>query len=110
MTDVTAVAQTAVEQAAIACTLERYRLANGQFPDTLDALVPRFISELPHDVLTGEPYKYRRTADGQFVLDSAGWSEKDHGGAPGNEDFFGKIVKTLLEAKESDWVWQYPSR
>ena len=104
-----AVAQTATDQAAIACALERYRLANGQFPNTLDALAPRFISQLPHDVITGEPYKYRRTADGQFVLYSAGGSEKDHSSGSGNEDFFGKIVKTLVEGKEGDWVWQYPS-
>jgi hypothetical protein len=104
-----AVAQTATEQAVVACALERYRLANGQFPDTLDALVPRFIPELPHDVIVGEPYKYRRTADGQFVLYSAGGSEKDHSSGSGNEDFLGKYIKTLLEGKEGDWVWQYPS-
>ncbi|HXI84328.1 MAG TPA: hypothetical protein VNL17_09600 [Verrucomicrobiae bacterium] len=105
-----AVAQAATDQAAIACALERYRLANGQFPDTLDALVPRFISELPHDVITGELYQYHRTADGQFVLYSAGGSEKDHSSGSGNEDFLGKIVKTLVEGKEGDWVWQYPSQ
>jgi hypothetical protein len=92
-------AQTAADQAALACALERYRLANGQFPEKLDALVPRFISQLPHDVITGEPYKYRRTDDGQFVLYSVGWNEKDDGGVPGKE---------LFDAKEGDWVWQYP--
>jgi hypothetical protein len=94
-----AVGQTLTDQAAIGCALERYRLANGQFPDTLDALVPHFISSLPHDVITGEPYKYRLTADGQFVLYSVGWNEKDDGGVPG---------KTLFDENEGDWVWQYP--
>jgi hypothetical protein len=94
-----AIAQTTADQAALACALERYRLANGRFPDTLDALVPQFISQLPHDVITGEPYKYRRTADRQFVLYSVGWNEKDDGGVPG---------KTLFDEKEGDWVWQYP--
>jgi hypothetical protein len=84
------------DQAALACALERYRLANRQFPDTLDALVPRFISQLPHDVINGEPYKYRRTDDGQFILYSIGWNEKDDGGVPG---------KTLFDEKEGDWVW-----
>ena len=96
-----AAAQTASDQAAIACALERYRLANGQFPDTLDALVPRFISQLPHDVITGEPYKYRLTKDGQFILYSVGWNEKDDGGIPG---------KTLFDEQEGDWVWQYPPK
>ena len=38
-----AMAQTAADQAAIACALERFRLAKGQFPDKLEALVPQFI-------------------------------------------------------------------
>ena len=96
-----AAAQTVVNQAAIACALERYRLANGQFPEKLDALAPQFISPLPNDVLTGEPYKYRRTDDGQLVLYSVGWDEKDDGGVPG---------KTLFDEKQGDWVWEYPAK
>jgi hypothetical protein len=94
-----ATAQTAADEAMLACALERYRLANGQFPGTLEALVPRFISQLPNDVISGEPYKYHRTNDGQFVLYSVGWNETDDGGVPG---------KTLFDEKEGDWVWQYP--
>jgi hypothetical protein len=94
-----AAAQTAVDEAAIACALERYRLANGQFPENLDRLVPKFISQLPNDVISGEPYKYHRTADGQFALYSFGWNETDDGGVPG---------KTLFDEKDGDWVWQYP--
>ena len=97
----TATAQTAADQAALACALERYRLANGRFPDTLGALVPRFIPRLPHDVINGEPYRYRRTEAGQFILYSVGWNEKDDGGVPG---------KTLFDEKEGDWVWQYPAQ
>ncbi|MGD0650806.1 MAG: hypothetical protein ABSA97_06665 [Verrucomicrobiia bacterium] len=96
-----ATAQVTADQAAIACALERFRLANGQFPEALDALVPRFITKLPNDVIGGEPYKYRRTADGQFVLYSVGWNEKDDGGMPG---------KTLFDETQGDWVWQYPPR
>ena len=94
-----AAAQTAVDEAAIACALERYRLANEQYPDTLAVLVPRSISQLPDDVISGEPYKYHRTADGQFALYSVGWNETDDGGVPG---------KTLFDEKDGDWVWQYP--
>ena len=96
-----AAAQTVVDQAALACALERYRLANGQFPEKLDALVPRFISQSSNDVITGESYKYRRTDDGQFILYSVGWNEKDDGGVPG---------KALFDEKKGDWVWQYPAR
>jgi hypothetical protein len=93
--------QTAANQAAIACALERYRLANGNFPDTLDALAPKFIAQLPKDVINNQPMKYRRTSDGQFVLYSVGWNEKDDGGTPG---------KTLFDEKNGDWVWEYPEK
>ena len=95
-----AAAQTAVDEAEIACALERCRLANGQFPETLGVLVPVFISQLPNDVLSGEPYKYHLRPDGQFVLYSVGWNGRDNGGVPG---------KTLFDEKQGDWVWQYPA-
>jgi hypothetical protein len=94
-------AQTAADQAARACALERFRLAKGQFPENLEALVPQFISRFPNDLITGEPYKYRRTDDGQFVLYSLGWNEKDDGGVTG---------KTLYDDKQGDWVWHYPPK
>ena len=97
----TAIAQTNADQAALACALERYRLASGQFPETLEALAPRFLSPLPHDLLTGQPYRYRRAEDGQFVLSSVGWNEADDAGTPG---------KTLFDEKEGDWVWRYPAK
>ncbi len=96
-----AAAQTTVNQAAIACALERYRLANNHFPEKLDALAPQFIGPLPNDALTSEPYKYRLTEDGRFVLYSVGWDEKDDGGVPG---------KTLFDDKQGDWVWEYPAK
>jgi hypothetical protein len=96
-----AAAQTVVNQAAIACALERYRLANGHFPERLDALGPLLISTMPNDVLTSEPYKYHRTDEGRFVLYSVGWDEKDDGGVLG---------KTLFDEKQGDWVWEYPAK
>jgi len=96
-----AAVQTAANQAVLGCALERYRLANGQFPETLAALTPRFISHAPNDVITGQPYKYRRTDDGQFILYSVGWNEKDDGGVPG---------KSLFDQTQGDWVWSYPAK
>jgi len=85
--------QTLANEAFLACGLERYRLAHGQYPDTLEALLPQFADKLPHDLIGGQPLKYHRTADGHYVLYSIGWNEKDDGGVPG---------KT---AAEGDWVW-----
>jgi hypothetical protein len=93
-----AVAQTAADEAALGCALERYRLGHGQTPETLEALVPQLITPLPHDVITGEAFKYRRTADGHFVLYSLGWNGQDDGGLPGNVPF---------DEKRGDWVWSY---
>ena len=93
-----------VDLARVACALERYRLANGQFPETLAALAPKFIEQLPHDLINGQPLKYRRTDDGQFVLYSVGWNESDDGGTvglnkSGNPDWH-----------TGDWVWRYPAK
>jgi hypothetical protein len=95
--------QTRVNEAIVACALERYRLAQGQFPESMEALSPRFLQKIPHDIITGAPLIYRRTADGQFILYSVGWNEKDDGG---------KVVMTKAnqpspDLTEGDWVWQY---
>jgi hypothetical protein len=92
-----ATGQTAADEAALGCALERYRLANGQFPEKLEALTPQFIARLPDDVFTGEPYKYHRAGESAFTLYSVGWNEKDDGGVPG---------KTLFDEKDGDWVWE----
>jgi hypothetical protein len=96
-----AMAQTAANQAALGCALERYRIKKGQSPSTLQDLVPQFISRTPNDVITGEPYRYRRTDDDNFILYSVGWNEKDDGGVPG---------KTLFDQSRGDWVWSYPAK
>jgi hypothetical protein len=97
-------AQTSVDLARVACALERYRLANGQFPETLDALAPRFIEKLPHDIINGQPLRYRRTDDGQFVLYSVGWNETDDGGNV-------ELTKSgSLDWQKGDWVWRYPPK
>ncbi|HEY2081203.1 MAG TPA: hypothetical protein VGI88_00340, partial [Verrucomicrobiae bacterium] len=96
-----ALAQATADEAFIACGLERYRLAHGQFPETLEALSPDFISKLPHDVITGTAYKYRRTDGGKFVLYSVGWNETDDGGEAA-------MKRGAPEVNNGDWVWQYP--
>ncbi len=86
--------QTLVNQARLACALERYRLAQGHYPESLDALTPRFIEKPPHDLIGGQPLKYRRTNGGGYLLYSVGWDEKDSGGVPGKS------------REEGDWVWE----
>jgi hypothetical protein len=100
-TQTTAHNQAMADEAQIACALERYRLANGVYPETLDALIPQFIEKLPHDIIGGQPLHYRREADGRFVLYSVGWNETDDGGQalPPNKNGSSDYTK-------GDWVWK----
>lgn len=91
--------QTMANQAFMVCALERYRLAHGKYPETLDALVPQFMEKVPHDVISGQPLIYRRIDDGKFLLYSIGWNEKDDDGTPAN-------IST--DHKQGDWVWPIP--
>lgn len=98
-----AVIQADVDLARVSCALERYRLAHGEYPETLDALTPRFIGKLPHDLINGQPLHYRRMEDGQFILYSVGWNETDDGG---------QVVLTKsgsVDREKGDWVWRYPT-
>jgi len=67
--------QTWVDQARIACALERCRLANGKYPDTLAALVPQFLDKIPRDIINGKPMSFARTDEQNFKLYSIGWNE-----------------------------------
>jgi hypothetical protein len=67
----------------------------------LEALVPKFLAKLPHDIITGEPLKYRR-ADSSFVLYSIGWNEIDDGGMTPPSVSTGN-----LGVIQGDWVWQF---
>jgi len=86
--------QMIVNEAQIACALERYHFAHSEYPDTLDMLMLQFIEKIPHDIIGGEPLNYRPTEGGKYLLYSVGWNEKDDGG---------------LEVKDialGDWVWK----
>lgn len=101
LTSKAAMCQTACDQANIACGLERFRLANARFPESLEKLAPRFCPSLPNDPITGKPYLYHQTSDGRFVLYSVGWNMADDGGAPGQR---------LFDQDQADWVWEYPEQ
>ena len=95
-----AIIQAEVDLARVACALERFRLAQGNYPATLAALEPQFITQVPHDILNGQPLHYRRTNDGKFVLYAVGWNEKDDGG---------QVVLTKsgrVDREKGDWVWK----
>jgi hypothetical protein len=98
-----AVIQAQVDLARTGCALERYRLAHGSYPNSLNPLAPQFTAQVPHDLINGQPLHYRLTSDG-YVLYSVGWNEKDDGGV---------VVLTkggAVNPEQGDWVWQMPGK
>jgi hypothetical protein len=94
--------QTLVDEAFVACALERYRAAKGNYPEKLDALVPEFAVKLPHDLFDGQPLRYQRTRNGEYLLYSIGWNAEDDGGlmGPDNRAFYN------WNMERGDWVWR----
>jgi hypothetical protein len=93
-----AMGQVLADEAALACALERYRLANGKLPETLEALAPKFIKTIPNDILSGSPLKYERVGDSEFVLSSVGWAARSEGETrfPADE---------RPKDRPGDWIW-----
>jgi hypothetical protein len=93
-----AATQTDIDEALVACALERFRLRNGQFPNDLDALIPDYLKALPHDVIDGAPLRYRRESSDTYLLYSVGWNQIDEEGL---------IVpdRSRRDNKKGDWVW-----
>ncbi len=91
-----ALAQTNVNEAIVACEIERYRLAHGALPATLGDL---HMPDLPHDIINGQPLHYSVNGD-DYLLYSVGWNEVDDGG---------KVVlkpnSTTPDPDQGDWVW-----
>ncbi|MEO6846487.1 MAG: type II secretion system protein GspG, partial [Chthoniobacterales bacterium] len=97
-----ALIQVSLDMARIACALECYRLANGAYPEKLDALVPQYIQKLPNDVASGKSYHYRRNASDNFTLWSVGYDGVDDHATP--------VVREHKEGdlRKGDWVWGKP--
>ena len=98
--------QESVNLAHTAIALERYRLAHGMLPESLDTLAPQFIGQVPHDIINGQPLHYLRTSDSQFALYSVGWNETDDDG----EVVLQKGSTPNVDINQGDWVWQYPAK
>ncbi len=98
--------QAFLDQAWIACAIERFRLANDRYPNQLQALVPQYAERLPSDVINGEPLKYRLGSDDQYVLYSVGWNQKDDGGVSKPKPAKG----AQADPDAGDWVWVCPAK
>jgi len=82
-----------------------YYLVHGDYPETLDALVPQFMEKIPRDIIGGKPLHYRRTDNGKFLLYSVGWNETDDGGVVNLREGSHWTGKQWVP-DPSDWVWR----
>ncbi len=85
--------QTAVNQAIMACALERFRLANGRYPETLTPLVTRYLDRLRNDLMSGKPMIYQYLDPDHFILRGVGPNGVDDRKSPASDD----------------WLWTYPT-
>jgi hypothetical protein len=58
-------------------SVERFRRAQGRWPDTLNDLVPSYLPKVPLDPFEGSPLRYRRLDDGVVVY-SVGLDGRDN--------------------------------
>jgi hypothetical protein len=92
-----------------AIALKRFQLKHGKLPEKLSELTPEFLASVSVDFVDGQPLRYRRNADGTYLLYSIGEDGKDDGGNPSLEksntssNFFWQNPRAL------DWVWPQPA-
>ncbi len=112
--------RTMLDNARVAIAVERYRLAHKKLPDTLDVLVPDFLTEVPDDYFAGPgvPLKYIVRDTGEYAVYSIGADQEDDYGIYNKKDGYragdimltvapmsartGKQVGTYYDVTESD--------
>jgi hypothetical protein len=67
--------------ALVGIAITRFRLDHLTLPDTLDALLPQYLPQIPIDPFDGQPLRFRKTADDWRVY-SIGPDNHDDGGTP----------------------------
>jgi hypothetical protein len=93
------------EMTVAAIALQRYRLRHRQWPETLNDLVPEFLTELPRDWMDGQPLRYRRNSNDTFTLYSVGEDLRDDGGDLTPIDNSNFDVYPLAMWRTRDAVW-----
>lgn len=95
-----AYAQSRVDQARLACALERFHLRHNDLPQRLGELEPEFIDRLPRDVIGGRHFVYRRDGTDTFTLYSLGWNGTD-------DSAHNDSIRTAAEigVNRPDWTW-----
>jgi hypothetical protein len=77
-------ARAGIDLARTALAIERYRLATGKVPESLEELVPQYLREVPIDPFDGKPIRYIRAERG-YRLYSTLEDGQDNAGKDKNE-------------------------
>jgi hypothetical protein len=72
-------AKTKAQVARLGLATEAFRAQKGTYPDSLSALVPEVLSEVPPDPFSGRPFRYLLT-ESELVIYSVGKNQRDDGG------------------------------
>ncbi len=92
-------------QEIIALAIERHRLATGQLPQTLEALVPAYLESVPQDLMNDQPMRYRVDNDAYSLWSVGSDQEDNHGQLPNQERANGQWRANY----KGDWVWHLPA-
>ncbi|NNE91150.1 MAG: hypothetical protein HKN23_05845 [Verrucomicrobiales bacterium] len=90
------------DMARVAIAMERFKLANGKYPASLDALVPKFLPAVPKDIASpdGSPLKLTPEGD-RYRIYSVGKNGTDEGGKVAFRE------ADRRDVQKGDWAWGY---
>jgi hypothetical protein len=103
----TAFMQCQTNEAITACALERWFMAHGSYPDSLDAVSRDERKPFPLDVLSGKAMGYRKTPDARYALWCVGMNGKDDGGTRVLDVKRPESTKFYDRTYTGDWVWDF---
>lgn len=88
-----------------AIALQRYKLRHGNYPTSLELLVPEILPTAPRDPVDGKPLRYIPHPH-DFLLYSVGEDGEDNSGdpKPARED-----SRSFAWQRGHDWVWPQPA-
>jgi hypothetical protein len=92
-----------------AIALKRYEIRHHRLPDKLHEMVPNLLEFVPIDCMDGQPLRYRRNADGTFLLYSVGENGNDDGGNGSWDPSIHLVGYSWQYYHALDWVWPQPA-
>jgi hypothetical protein len=100
--------QVMMDQALIACVLERFRLENeGRYPESLAELTRLDGRALPVDLMSEKAMGYALDGKGRYRLWSVGWDGIDDGGKRVVNEQEPMRTKFSERNYVGDWVWDF---